>query len=109
MHSLSGLKKWIKQSKKNTFKIKHLRWYFKGGRRETAEELSPEEQGFYYRANRRTARLNRLVMRNILIDSTREQIINNKQVKEKQSYLNASKIYSFRCCNRVLASRMQTN
>ncbi len=47
------------------------------------------------------------MMRKILSKIARKEIVPSNQVKDKLEYLVASKVYSLRCANKKLASRMQ--
>lgn len=87
MKELSELKK--RSTTKNPFTLTHY------------------EQLFSVREWHTYSQLNRLLMRKILQKYKVEKIMKNNQVKDKLEYLVTAKVFSMRCTNSFLASRMQ--
>ena len=52
--------------------------------------------------------LNRDLIQQIIGDTLKEEVIDNKQVKQKYAYMHALKVYRLRCRNSDLATRIQS-
>lgn len=88
--TLRRIDQWMKEDKRNTFKLEHLRLLFNN------TQIS-EEWGAQFRET----------MSAVIDRWGRDEVTRNNQVKEKLSYLVSLKVYGLRCRNKVASERMQ--